>query len=1269
MVSSRKIESPGILATRRSDFEYHWRGTSFRHKADQIDMNPGLVFAPPHDDTVQGTMAAMLTLIQSGADFVSIGDGVQSTGTYTISPTYPTIEDCFTAALSSLVLSSYGGFILVKSGLYNFTSTVTLPAGISVIGELGGTILNATTDNPIFDIQECPSFNINDAHITPSTVSVDGYRISKIYNLSFFDNYGLPTAILVGSAASCFIKLEQGSNTEIDKCTFMGRYSGAGSSSTMTRQAIWLNSTASSFNTILDVKNSVIFSTQKALTYEVDTTKRNKLSFCSNRVMCSGIISGTGADRNIILFNGCDAEFCNNDVKFGVGLIADGNQSIDTFLYCATKPPTTVPISTLVITGNRIVSTDKTAINASTIHNNLITFPAAIDIGENYRCVITGNTSTGSNESNSWYIIVGDGINTIGDINGQRALSYIYNYYRQENVIGNTTASALHEQITIFIKAGNYVIDGTSFSTTSTNFAYKLIGLPHDGNLPRISLHHTTPASHGGKIYLGSHIENISFEAYGNYLYKVIINDKFVAPDARPVIVTDIVVKNCIFYNTCLFISTTMSILDIDFEGVVLIEKCYFSAQDTFSNATSEDVVAIDCMLSNYRTIIRDCATKGDFFGTFLYFSSKSTYFNNDITVENCSVDYMGGLNSCIASINECRKVILKDNTFNLSNFIPGTGSYPYAIIINNDDITNPQTEAYVLIEGNAVDGYDDYSEFINAFEIQGFAHIDINNNIMSACPLGIYINFDIISTALPTFNINIISNDFIASANSYGFCSILSSSKINFGTVNILNNDLNMLGKGATSNRENDLVDYYPNDAGDALLGLISVDLQVATVHIRDNSIRLFHTNQSTYQEAAISCLEYKYAEISGNMIELMNSNISRYIYSIYANKFYPSAIPATNYNTIKIINNDINHMGDDVLVTDEHEQGITILNTKFVDIRNNTIKATNHCYLTKFITAYAGTDDIDACIGSIVDNIIYSQTDGGNAYLNETPNAITYYPPTLTATDNIIKMVANKNRGQFFIKDINCYDFIQYGYDGYEFIFGTGPIDAKPVIHATVLANYRKSLFIGADTNNLNYNSQMDILSTITSWGALPKGIYYTNAFTDGDGYALDALCNPIAPYPTGYKHQILIPIKIDDFVKLSKIDIPVYLYNSSGTSNSTMSLSASLIVCNSTASVIKYIPGNSAIVGVSQWEDSVHTLLPIQTMTVTLSHDCFNTLAGEDGYWLTPKFNTTPGTTLPVAQAYIVLAMTTSSYGVSTTGNNVLFAIPYARVHFIY
>jgi hypothetical protein len=154
-VGSGRQKEGGLLAVHKRDFEAHRTGGDWRHKAGHIDMNPLLARFPA--PTVQGVLESIATFLESGASsFVSIGDGYgYSRGDYNIGdPGIPTLEAAFTAALASIRLQN-GGTILLKPGNYEVSSTITLPRGISVMGDLATTALEIT-QFPIWRMRSLP---------------------------------------------------------------------------------------------------------------------------------------------------------------------------------------------------------------------------------------------------------------------------------------------------------------------------------------------------------------------------------------------------------------------------------------------------------------------------------------------------------------------------------------------------------------------------------------------------------------------------------------------------------------------------------------------------------------------------------------------------------------------------------------------------------------------------------------------------------------------------------------------------------------------------------------------------------------------------------------------------------------------------------------------------------------------------------------------------------------------------------------------------------
>ncbi len=146
----------GTPVVHRQDFRAHVEnGGDWRHGATDVDMNPSIpglggFFSAA---TAQGTMEKFAeALIEAGQGFVTIGDGYDM-GNYNVGdPATPSLKSAFDAAFANPRLVE-GGIVLVKSGTYRLLDTVTVPAGITVMGESRGTIIiGNTTEQAMFRI-------------------------------------------------------------------------------------------------------------------------------------------------------------------------------------------------------------------------------------------------------------------------------------------------------------------------------------------------------------------------------------------------------------------------------------------------------------------------------------------------------------------------------------------------------------------------------------------------------------------------------------------------------------------------------------------------------------------------------------------------------------------------------------------------------------------------------------------------------------------------------------------------------------------------------------------------------------------------------------------------------------------------------------------------------------------------------------------------------------------------------------------------------------
>ena len=523
-----EIQDRGRLGVYKQDFNAHQDGTGFRQAANTIDMVPTL---PKFSGaTVQDVLDGMDIFLSTGVVYYTIGDGVNSLGVVNVGDAVtPTIEDCFTAALASPNISNNKGVIFLKSGTYNFVSSITLPAGISVFGEIGGTLLNATTSNPIFITSECANQSIG----ANPTVYADGHQVIKFYNLTFFD--GLNSTPKLGSSE--FIKCNRGSNIEVERCSFFGKSNT--SNNATTKYCIYFdNLSSSSYASLLSVKNSYFYGVQTVVDFYANSSTNNRLEFRNNRVWFSGQIGGaTNRALSAVSFIACDATLCNNDFTVGINASLYTTKSC----FCCFDPGSSTLNKNLIITGNTLNTVAQTLTNLKDPNNNLI---REDNSGLKYiRSLISGNIIGGSSDSNSWYVVIGDGAKTIGDINGEFAIQQFLKNY----IIDRTDAT--HGHITLFIKPGSYTITDDSFKLAATSIDYKLIGLSENGNLPTITLAYTSPnAGAENNVIFGSHIENLYFKA-NLYYYRIKLKSSNVNPDSRVNYFANLIAKNCAFHN------------------------------------------------------------------------------------------------------------------------------------------------------------------------------------------------------------------------------------------------------------------------------------------------------------------------------------------------------------------------------------------------------------------------------------------------------------------------------------------------------------------------------------------------------------------------------------------------------------------------------------------------------------------------------------------------------------------------------------------------
>lgn len=266
----------GQLSTSRFDFENHLQGkaapdssgshyqSSFRHLASHIDVdNPSLVYGNPTnvEQALENIKNFIDILSNIGEGFTTIGDGYDAwhdaDGNINFDPSIPTLDSYLNTIFTNIVNDGYiptefervrrGGIILVKSGTYVIANTISIPPGITIMGEGFGTkfVNISSLDIPAIGIEPTPKTigtpapmfrilsdlnrPIHDEPVDPNLFMFT--RATRIINCiicdNFFENpilgaqyYKLPQNT---TGNNPLIIQESGSNLELTNVCLLGR--------------------------------------------------------------------------------------------------------------------------------------------------------------------------------------------------------------------------------------------------------------------------------------------------------------------------------------------------------------------------------------------------------------------------------------------------------------------------------------------------------------------------------------------------------------------------------------------------------------------------------------------------------------------------------------------------------------------------------------------------------------------------------------------------------------------------------------------------------------------------------------------------------------------------------------------------------------------------------------------------------------------------------------------------------------------------------------
>lgn len=466
-IGSGREKEGGFIATHKHDFMTHTNGVDFRHNATHIDMSPAIA-SPYNGSTVQSVLEQIIEQTQAAiGSFISIGNA-NAIGDYTVgSIDTPTLNDAFTAAFANARLVN-GGLILVKAGTYALSNTVVVPANVSIMGEIGGTIISGeTNENPLFLITAPTNFPVISISGTPVPTyeSIEG---NKFFNMVIGER--IDGGAFVQTTSIPLIDVELGASFECENVTFIGRMNALGAGPAYgrakTKFAIAVGTTGLPANqTKLVVRNCVIDGVMVGIDFTEPSVHSNlTVENCRARTFGDDLPGGVEPDNCFVRFSRGTVKCTNN---YHVG---GGKNVIASYVY--TENDTDL---NLILIGN-----------SGTPSPAAVGFPFSGETKKFYyqagtpsigsTSIVSGN-SWGTVINQGWVISLGDGVTSIGDINGPNAIDVLFDLY---------SGFSYYQTPVVKLGYGAYTIERTGATDNLSNFF--LLGQKVGKNYPVVTL-------------------------------------------------------------------------------------------------------------------------------------------------------------------------------------------------------------------------------------------------------------------------------------------------------------------------------------------------------------------------------------------------------------------------------------------------------------------------------------------------------------------------------------------------------------------------------------------------------------------------------------------------------------------------------------------------------------------------------------------------------------------------------------------------------------
>lgn len=425
----------GRISADLYDFYRHIKGSPLNngdpsnHEASTILTSPGVDGATDLQTSINNINDFISIVNQRGTAFASIPDGYNSytypNPNFYFDNTVPPLNDFLIPLFNAILLGSslpggyeiyerikYGGILYIPAGTYYIDETVSVPPGITILGEryntkiINATSLNLATSPPSLKVSPTPAplflvktnlyRNTNDYVIDTENYFMFS-KSTQFIGLTIGDNFIEPT--LLGDVQyylpqnttgdNPLIMQEQGSHLEILDVRMIGRITNTGGvvdTDGGTRFAIKLDEVVPySSGTILKISDSFIDGFEQPISFLSTGGSNDYLEINSCKIRSHGYLDNDASSEN----KNCIFNINDNNTIITSNYLYGNHSGLTTIVYInnVVSTPVLQSKSKVLIDSNNIVI-DKQ--NSGSITLNILL--SAISITDNITDIIYGNT-------------------------------------------------------------------------------------------------------------------------------------------------------------------------------------------------------------------------------------------------------------------------------------------------------------------------------------------------------------------------------------------------------------------------------------------------------------------------------------------------------------------------------------------------------------------------------------------------------------------------------------------------------------------------------------------------------------------------------------------------------------------------------------------------------------------------------------------------------------------------------------------------------------